>query len=60
MSTARCTNCGKMLGQTEDDITLDVRPKAAQADKNRIVFFVKCPRCGRLNAVNFIKSEKMI
>lgn len=57
MSSARCVNCGKMLCKAEDDVALEVSPQAAQADKNHVAFFIKCPRCGKMNTVNFIKNR---
>ena len=60
MSTARCFNCGKMLCQAGDDASLDVKPQAAQADKSSLSFFIKCPRCGKLNAINYIKKGNLI
>lgn len=54
MSTeARCHQCGKMLGTTDDCNSLEVSPIASRAQKGELVFTVKCRRCGKLSHIKF-------
>lgn len=50
MSSARCKQCGKLLGVTEDFFP-EVSPVAVQAAPQLLRFTVKCPRCGSYNHI---------
>jgi len=50
---ARCHNCGKLLGETDDTTKIQVSAVAVQADMNVLRFTIKCPRCGRFNIIKF-------
>ena len=56
MSTeARCRHCGKLLGTLDQPTALTVHTESVSADKDALIFTVKCPRCGKTNHIKFDK-----
>jgi len=47
MEPKRCIQCNRLLGKLEQET-----PVAATADGRKIIFHIKCPRCGRLNHIH--------